>query len=1121
MLQAPILRPNPHLSAAVFGKYCLLPNRSTPPPDVNEVAVTHVEPGETLSEIAARHGVTVEELRQWNAIENPDLLQIGQRIVVYERPAASEWMASEGASSQITPWVDWANGPWEAWLAGVAVVVLVVFLLRRKRRIASEHTRKSQGASSSVHLFQAKHDGFVSILFAFVRPWHARAATVTADSATFRFAFRSKKVPVGDVTAADIRIRRRLGGLRIHHADGTIAISGLPKEDAQALSDSLEAARIGWWRNTLAPQIESLRSIYDRLKVLANPPQYVHAEAIRDLAKDAQTATGGFVGRWPEALSDSPEVRMLMAILCFLGSPEGVRTHANEAFVANELVRSRALFDTIEARPLTEEQRKAVVVDDRRNLVVAAAGSGKTSVIVAKAGWLIRRSYRRPSEILLLAFARDARDEMQQRIRARVGAGAGRGVTVRTFHSLGIAIIGESEGKRPALAPAAGNDRALLELLKEIVADLLADVEFSATVREWFQDRFAPYKSEHEFRNWGQYHDYIRTFDIRSLQGEAVRSFEECEIANFLYLNGVAYEYEPAYEHETATSQKRQYQPDFYLPDHGIYIEHFGINANGGTAPFIDADEYRRGMDYKRALHAEHGTVLVETFSYEHAEARLLRNLEKKLSAHGVALSPIPREEVFAALEEQGRVDPFTGLLATFLQHFKGARLSFDDIAQRASHTADPRRAEAFVRLFRPIYERYQETLAESRTIDFHDMINRATDLVESGRYRSPFRYILVDEFQDISPSRARLLKALLDAAPDAQLFAVGDDWQAIYRFAGSDISVMRQFEVHFGEYRRIDLETMFRTCDRIASVATDFVLRNPAQIRKKIRPMHKADGPAVHLGLPGEDDVSLLADALDRIAEHAAGHNGTSSVLLLGRYRHRKPRNLGHFARRYPRLRFSYMTVHRSKGLEADYAVILGVCAGKHGFPTEIADDPLLDLVLAEPESQPNAEERRLLYVAMTRARRQVYLLADGGPPSAFVRELMQDGYGISVFGRLPESDVPCPKCKEGRLERRENRRSAGTFYGCSNWPYCRFTARSCPHCGTGLPVRKDGAHSCRDCGAKLESCPECTGWLEIRMGRYGRFLGCSNWPDCDYTRNLRQPRTRPGSKEDRVRFR
>ena len=330
-----------------------------------------------------------------------------------------------------------------------------------------------------------------------------------------------------------------------------------------------------------------------------------------------------------------------------------------------------------------------------------------------------------------------------------------------------------------------------------------------------------------------------------------------------------------------------------------------------------------------------------------------------------------------------------------------------------------------------------------------------------------------------------------------------------------------RQFGERFGAFERIDLGTTFRCSDRIAAVATEFVLRNPAQIRKTVRATRKVDGPAVHVGLPGDDELSLLKEALDRIAEDAARHDGTSDVLLLGRYRHLQPLNLGSLATQYPGLRFSYMTVHRSKGLEADYAVVLGLCAGKYGFPVEMADDPLLDLVMAAPEAHSNAEERRLLYVALTRARRQAFLLAEGGPPSPFVTELIDDGYDVTVFGRPPEGDVPCPQCKEGRVERRENARDGSVFYGCSNWPYCEHTGRPCPNCGIGLPVRSGDGFHCRDCGGSIESCPSCGGWLETRMGKFGRFLGCSNYPDCDFTRNLQRrgfrqgPRSRPISQK------
>ena len=956
-----------------------------------------------------------------------------------------------------------------------------------------------------------KRTGLGRLLFAIFRSGDPRAASVNADRVELTFGSRSADIALGDIGAVEVKAGRRWAEVSLDRAGTAVILSGLSRSAARAFADAVERARVDWWRRMLATEIGALRSVHDQLTGLADPPGYVHSDAVRDLVQDAEAAAGGLVGNWPDALSDAPEIQLLRRVLEFLEAPEKARSKANEAFVANELARSCELFDRIEARPLTDEQRKAVVVDEKRNLVVAAAGSGKTSVIVAKAGWLVRRGYRRPSELLLLAFARDARNEMEERVSTRLGAAA-RGVTVRTFHSLGMAIIGEAEGKRPALAQAAESDRALFDVLKGIVADLLADGLLSESLLEWFQDQFAPYRSSHAFPSWGAYWNYIRRNDIRSLKGDEVKSFEECEIANFLYLNGVSYEYEAPYEHETATAEKRQYKPDFHLPDHGIYIEHFGIDAEGNTAPFVDREKYLEGIAWKRQVHAERGTVLVETFTRERAEGLLIRNLEKKLAAHGVELMPLPRERVFAVLEDRGRIAPFIRVLATFLQHFKGSRRSLEEVAQRARSLDDEGRAEAFLTVFGPIFERYQWTLARAEEIDFHDMISRATEHVEAGRYRSPFSYILVDEFQDISPARARLLKALLDSSPDAQLFAVGDDWQAIYRFGGSDIAVMREFGERLGAFERIDLETTFRCSDRIAAVATDFVLRNPAQIRKTVRATWKVNGPAVHVGLPVDDELSLLKEALDRIAEDAARHDGTSDVLLLGRYRHLRPPNLGSLKKQYSGLRFTWMTVHRSKGLEADYAVVLGLCGGKYGFPVEMADDPLLNLVMAAPEAHPNAEERRLLYVALTRARRQAFLLAEGGPPSPFVTELIDGGYDVTVFGRLPEGDVPCPQCKEGRVERRENTRDGSVFYGCSNWPYCEHRGRPCPKCGTGLPVRSGDGFHCRDCGGSIESCPSCGGWLETKMGKFGRFLGCSNFPECDYTRNLRRSGHRSG---------
>ncbi len=197
---------------------------------------------------------------------------------------------------------------------------------------------------------------------------------------------------------------------------------------------------------------------------------------------------------------------------------------------------------------------------------------------------------------------------------------------------------------------------------------------------------------------------------------------------------------------------------------------------------------------------------------------------------------------------------------------------------------------------------------------------------------------------------------------------------------------------------------------------------------------------------------------------------------------------------------------MHHAKGLEADYVVIRGLCSGEYGqygFPSEFVDDPLLDLVRSPVlESHPDAEERRLLYVALTRARHHVYLLAEGEHPSKFVEELLDGKYDVEQFGQKPKDPTSCPSCNGGRLMLRKNTESEEKFWSCAHW-LCEYTTGTCPECRQGLPVLSSSGFRCESCEAEFKKCPRCEGYLRERKGHkspYRQFLGCSNFPKCEH---------------------
>ena len=777
-------------------------------------------------------------------------------------------------------------------------------------------------------------------------------------------------------------------------------------------------------------------------------------------------------------------------------------------------------FDKIESKPLTENQRNACVIDEDNNLVLAGAGTGKTSTMVGRAGFLLKSGQACPNQILMLAFANKAAKEMQERLDGRIGA---KGIVASTFHKLGKDIIASIEKTQPSLSPLA-EDKALLEKhVDQWFEEMLKIPSYRELVLNYlgdYKDReFNPF----DFKTQGEYLEYISANKIRTLKGEKVKGMAECKIANHLFRLGLRYQYEANYKHKTSGPDYRQYQPDFYLPDYGIYLEHFGIDRNGNTAPFIDKEKYNEGIRWKRETHKRYETRLIESYHYEYIEGDLLRNLKENLKQAGAHFKPKTSKEMLNTLREFGAISDFTPLLTDLLMRYK-ENLSHSDqrweeITENKGNALSPLQLDETLNIALPIYEKYDAFLRKNKQIDFHDMIAKASKYVQSGHFTSPWRYILVDEFQDISEPRAQLVETLRESLDRCSLFCVGDDWQSIYRFAGSNIRFTTKFEERFGNAKITVLDKTFRFNNSICDVASRFVHENPMQLRKSLTTHTRVHHPAVSLlrqkkrdNLEGAD----LDDRLDRALKHiAARAKKGSSVYVLGRFHFILPNKVQMIMlrKRFPALSIECNTFHGAKGLEADYVVILGLERGPYGFPSQKISHPLLEMLLPALDPFPHSEERRLFYVALTRAKQRVYLISDMTNTSEFLVELLKNKYPLELsdFKTSLTQEVfdciRCAECETGTLLVARGK----TFYVCSNYPLCKHTERGCQQCGK--PMQREGRFKlCIDpnCDSWRPICPKCDADMFQRKGRYGAFWGCANFRggddySCTYTENVR----------------
>lgn len=709
----------------------------------------------------------------------------------------------------------------------------------------------------------------------------------------------------------------------------------------------------------------------------------------------------------------------------------------NEKTANSRATEVYSVIGQVEGKKLDTQQLVAISKDVHTHLVLAGAGTGKTTTIVGLIKYLLKTGKYKQNEILVLSFTNASASEMKERISNETGYP----IDASTFHKLGMNIITEVKGVKPKIT-----ELQQYSFIKQQLELLMQDDDYLSLLNMYMIRKQYLSKSEFDFISIQEYQDYLQKNPPVSLKQETMKSYGEVEIANFLYLNGIEYIYESPYKIDTRTKEFGQYKPDFYLPEYDIYIEYFGIDRNGNPPAYFQND-YVASIQWKRELHKTNATTMIETFAFENFEGVLTSELENKLKEKNVSFAPMSQEELWRKITEDNKnvLDGLIQLIETVINLMKSNRYDIDEMHKRNAHFLGLTEVSYLLNVISPIWNSYNSYLQEKGEIDFNDMINNAVDYIRDGKYVNKYKVVIVDEYQDISRSRYELLSAMR-ASSDYRLFCVGDDWQSIYRFNGSDIAYIQQFKKYWGPSEISRIETTYRFSQRLIDITSSFIMRNPMQLKKSIRGMNN-EVKYVLGEVEGYTDKYAIEFMLNRLDELPIN----SSVFLIGRYTFDKRMlennnkltckfdiqegvtRVIYYNRRD--LMIKFLTAHKSKGLQADYVFILNNKNGKTGFPSKIQDSPILDLLLEKSDSYPDAEERRLFYVAMTRARQKVILVTLKDYKSDFANELIS-----RYAAEMKQEAFICPQCG-GRLRKRNGK--FGEFYGCENYSVsgCRYT--------------------------------------------------------------------------------
>lgn len=699
-----------------------------------------------------------------------------------------------------------------------------------------------------------------------------------------------------------------------------------------------------------------------------------------------------------------------------------------------------------------DEQTAAIASVHGHTQVVARAGSGKTTTLVNRALFLMKHCRASPSEILLLAFNRKAAHEIRWRLLSSLKDGAEAaialeidrrvreagsrkridwseieatavdsiasqfGVTlphVMTFHALAYAIVHPEESI--LYNGTNGEAQGLSRGFQQVVDDHLQIPVFKALVRELM---LAHFREDWDRIVNGRYDKskeellkFRRSLPRECLGGEYVKSFGEKVIGDFLFEHDVAYKYERNHWWSGIN-----YRPDFTIfrtPTSGVIIEYFGLQGD----PDYDemSSEKREYWDSKKewAL-VDFGPRDITTSGVD----AFLVHLKQSLEEQGVECNRLSEDEIWGRVRDRA-IDRFTTAMVGFVGRCRKLSLTPEDLSNLVASYSTLSEVEGmFLQLAIKLYIAYLDRLSATGEDDFDGLMQRAAAAIADGNTTferksgsgdlKTLNYVCIDEFQDFSDLFYRLLNAVRAKNPHVGLFCVGDDWQAINGFAGSDLKFFECFDDYIGESERLYISTNYRSPQRIVGAGNALMdgLGQPARAHKPAaghvfvsdlnefepslleKQRHPGDiiTPAV-LRLVGK----ALADGLNTVLlcrrnaipwfvnyQDQAGGEGRGLARYLDLIQSYFPKSL--------KERISISTAHKYKGLEQPMVILLDVIA--RSYPL-IHPDWAFSRILGDSPEKITREERRLLYVAMTRATDKLVIITDGRNKSPFLEEL------------------------------------------------------------------------------------------------------------------------------------